>query len=105
MEVDLATIDLGQDRGFGEAGADFGGHSVGRDRSIELFAAAMGLDYGKPGRLIDFWCFGFTFADILDDVARIKVRAWSEWRKYTRATRKPPTAVVVARRSLSSTSL
>jgi hypothetical protein len=49
MEVDLATIDFGEDCGFCETGADSGGYVVSGDRTIKLFAAAIGQDYGKHG--------------------------------------------------------
>ncbi len=53
-EVDLAAVDFGQDGGLGQTGTDFGSDVVSRDGAIELFAAAIGQDYGKHGRLEDF---------------------------------------------------
>ena len=52
--VDLSAIDLSQDRGFGQSGANAGGHVVRRDGLIKLFSAAIRQDYGKHGRLKTF---------------------------------------------------
>ena len=47
MQIDLPAVDFGQHGRLGQAGADLGRHVVGRDRSIELFPAAVGKDYGE----------------------------------------------------------
>jgi hypothetical protein len=58
MEVDLATVDLGEDCGFCETGADSGGDVVSSHGTIKLFAAAIGQNYGKHGDWKTFGAMG-----------------------------------------------
>ena len=47
VQIDLPAVDFRQDGRLGQPGADFRRHVVSGDRSIELFAAAVGEDYGE----------------------------------------------------------
>src|SRR4051794_12463139 len=74
-EVDLAAIDLGQDRSFGQTGANAGSHVVRRDGSVKLFTAAIRQDYDKHGRPKTVGTIGLRGPDNSEDVGRTKVRA------------------------------